>query len=264
MQVPGKDDALAAEQFVLLFTVPIFAEVEGKPTGPIATGTLFEILDRSFLITAYHPFETYNIRDILCPKSRGSPNLYDLGQYGVLYPNKSKFDAVAIELIRPVAKEFTDGGWRFLSLQNVKAPRQNGTFMLAGFPQAVTHTSKKMPWYPPILAFAERLLETPPEATDLLGAGLDLFFTYGRVATNLFGGKDFETPKLQGTSGCSIWEYQHSAAEQLWVPPRVVGVQTRFFHSQYFRAIHWQVVATLLEQRDPALREAIESHLRAE
>jgi hypothetical protein len=73
-----------------------------------------------------------------------------------------------------------------------------------------------------------------------------------------FGAEEINPPPLSGASGSSIWALPSSLA--VWMPPRVVGVQTSFFKDRYFRGIDWRVVARLLSLADKELEGEIVTH----
>jgi hypothetical protein len=71
--------------------------------------------------------------------------------------------------------------------------------------------------------------------------------------------------KLNGISGCSIWETAWPRANSADAPQvRIVGVQTSYYRqSCVIRATPWFAVASILHQVRPDLRGAIEMHLAA-
>lgn len=90
---------------------------------------------------------------------------------------------------------------------------------------------------------------------------LDLFFDYGHDAVSVTR-QPMKTPELPGMSGTSIWELRPVSG--VWTPEtatRVVGIQSAYIHSKYFRAKSWWAVAKVLEQADPALAAAVREKL---
>ena len=108
-----------------------------------------------------------------------------------------------------------------------------------------------------IVLYSKRIPSPPDEAPnpDPL---VDLFFEYKKVAF-FQGGEPVATPKLQGASGCSVWEITETASS-VWLPEscaKVVGVQSAYHPKSYFRAMRWAAVADLFGRVDPDLAAAV-------
>lgn len=62
-------------------------------------------------------------------------------------------------------------------------------------------------------------------------------------------GASTEVPRLEGTSGCAIWEVRGLSEGEIWAPEkvlRVVGVSSAYFHKKYIRAKRWLAAAQIL------------------
>jgi hypothetical protein len=103
---------------------------------------------------------------------------------------------------------------------------------------------------------SNRIIE-PPEEAENVNPDVDLFFEYGRTA--IADEREIDAPELKGTSGGSVWEYVDLDGG-LWAPEKVVkvvGVQSARLRGKYFRAVSWAVIASILGQMDPDLKEAV-------
>lgn len=261
-------NAAAIEKFVLKVSIPIFLE-NGKSGGLHATGTLFKISGRSFIITARHVFDGLNDKHALSrlayPEKPFHSDLYTLGQFNLLRPSDKHLDVAAVELLCPETIGRLEENWRFLGLENVAAPSvasSDGKFFVAGYPVSLTSVNKAG-WTQGKLAtaYTVRLPDVPVEAEPPVTGELDLFFDYGHDAKSVTG-ELVKTPELPGVSGASVWELK--PVQEIWTPEaatRVVGIQSSYIHSKYFRAKSWWAVARLLEEADESLAHAIRTNL---
>ena len=106
-----------------------------------------------------------------------------------------------------------------------------------------------------LTVYTNRTIGIPKEADLPVDKDLDLFFEFN-TETETLDGVTKSTPKLQGTSGASIWEYVSVGKEEIWTPERslrVVGVQSMYRHKKYFRAASWTMVVKALSKIDPGL-----------
>lgn len=257
-------EAEAIERFALHVTVPIFLEV-GDSGGLLATGTLFKIDGRSFLITARHIFdEVPDLTMLAYPENPLRGGLYTLGSFTVLKPNEAYIDVAAVELKSPETIENLETNWQFLSLANVAAPSQvagDGAFFVSGYPESLTKKDAGWTKGRLVTAYTQRLPSVPAEAKEPVVPQLDLFFEYSREATSV-SGEPIQTPELPGVSGASIWELR--PVPGVWAPEsatRIVGIQSSYVHSKYIRGKSWWAVAKVLEQADTGLAEAVRAKL---
>lgn len=259
-------EAAAIERFVLSVTVPIFIEVSDSARLH-ATGTLFKVNGRSFLITARHVFDELSeiqLKQLAYPENPISGGLFTFGSFTVLKPTEVHVDVAALELESPETITRLEDNWQFLSLQNVAVPSKvtdDGAFFVSGYPASLTKTESGRTSGKLATAYTQRFLLPPTEAAQPVIPELDLFFDYGHDATSV-SGKAVKTPKLPGVSGASIWELR--AGSGIWTPEagtRVVGIQSGYVHSKYIRAKSWWAVAKVLEQADQAIATAIQAKL---
>lgn len=257
-------EAAAIERFTLHVTVPIFLEV-GDSGRLLATGTLFKVDDRSFLITARHIFDNLSdLTRLAYPENPIHGGLFTFGSFTVLKPNEEHIDVAAVELKSAETIARLEANWQFLSLQNVAAPSAvtgDGAFFVSGYPSSLTKTEFGWTKGKLATAYTQRLPIPPIEARPPVSPDLDLFFDYGHEATSVLG-EAIKTPELPGVSGASIWELRPVSG--VWTPEtatRVVGIQSAYIHSKYIRAKNWWAVAKVFEQADPALAAAVRGKL---
>lgn len=257
-------EAAAIERFVLNVTVPIFLEV-GDSGGLLATGTLFKIDGRSFLITARHIVN--DVTDLTClayPENPTRGELFTFGSFTILKPNEEHIDVAAVEFKSPETIARLEANWQFLSLENVAAPSwvtSDGAFFVSGYPESLTKLESGWTTGKLATAYTQRLPTPPAEAKLPAFPELDLFFDYGHDATSVTG-QPMKTPEMPGVSGASVWELR--PASGVWAPEnatRVVGIQSAYLHSKYLRAKNWWAVAKVLEQADVALAAAVRTKL---
>lgn len=257
-------EAAAIERFALSVTVPILRG-EGESAGLRATGTLFKIGGRAFLITARHIFDNLSdLSQLAFPESPIGGDLFTFGSFTVLKPNEAHLDVAAVELRSSEAVSMLEANWHFLTLQNVAAASSatsDGAVFVSGYPASLTEAESGWTKGRFVTAYTQRLPTVPAEAEPPVFDELDLFYDYGRQAT-LLNGEEVETPELPGVSGASIWELR--PLRGLWTPEeatRVVGIQSAYTHSKYIRAKSWWAVAKVLEQVDHTLAVAVREKL---
>ena len=262
---PTHEEASAIEKFCLNVTIPILLET---PDGARlhATGTLFEIAGRRFIITARHIFDGLpDLKKLAFPENPSKGGLHTFGSFHLARPTEEHFDVAVMELQDDATIKKLVSHWQFLSLDNVALPSNtlsDGLFFLAGYPASLTKNTAGWVHGAFATVYTQRLDSVPIEAEKPVIADLDMFFEYGKDATPITG-KHLQTPELPGTSGTSVWEYRHLVTG-VWSPEsttRVVGVQSSYIHTKYFRAKNWRAVAEVIKRIDQHLADAIQDQL---
>jgi hypothetical protein len=259
-----QQEAIAVERFALNVTIPILIETEHG--GNLhATGTLFEIRDRFFIITAQHIFDNVpDLTKLAVPHNPFTSGLSTLGTFDVLKPTEPHIDVAVIELKSAETIAILRSGWKFLSLQNVGYPSRTAldeSFFVSGYPIELANRVGGWVTGKFFTAYTQLIPNVPVEAEQPVIDGLDLFFDYAKEATLITGGLG-QTPEAPGLSGASIWERRKTSG--IWTPESatcVVGVQSAYVHSKYIRAKSWMSVAKVLEQADRHLAEAVKARL---
>jgi hypothetical protein len=233
-------------------TVPLFYK-QNDSAYSVATGTLFEIANRHFIVTARHIFDDFAPECIAYPERLNKIVRRTLGISRLVKPDTEKIDVAVIEVHEETTREKLISGWQFLTLDNVAPATSNGTFALMGYPSQLAER------IPPagIVYGSDRILVPPPTARNV-NPEIDLFFEHGKTVFK--EGREVNPPDLRGTSGASVWEFGNSEGG-LWAPTKflkVVGVQSAQTKGSYFRAVSWGAVASIFGQMDGQLGAAIQ------
>lgn len=262
---PTFQEALAIEQFILNVTIPIFVETEGRAKLH-ATGTLFEIAGRQFIITARHIFEDLpDLTKMAFPENPRKGKLYTLGSFRIAKPKQEHIDIAVMELQSEETIAKLKANWKFLRMENVELPSTasfDGVFFLSGYPTSLTKIATDEVQSMIVTAYTQRISYDQIGEKYNANPELDLFFEYGHTATSITG-EEIETPELRGLSGASVWEYKPNTST-IWAPEsntRVVGVQSHYLHSKCFLAKNWWAVGKVLEMIDYQLAKAVRSEL---
>lgn len=264
MQKLSNIEAAAIERFALSVTVPILQEV-GDSASLRATGTLFKIDGRAFLITARHVFDDVDPTALAYPENPLRGGLHTFGHFNILKPTEESVDVAAIELQDTETVRRFDANWQYLSLENVATASTNtsdGSCFVSGYPASLTRNDQGWTKGKFMTVYTQRIPDIPPEAELPVTADLDLFYDYGSEGMSVTG-ETVRTPELPGVSGASVWELA-SSAPSVWsadAVTRVVGIQSAFMHSKYIRATSWWAIAKVLEQKDEQLAVAVRAKL---
>jgi hypothetical protein len=257
-----RDAKLIVEQFMRSSTIPLLYATN-TATASEASGTLFKISHRYFVVTVRHVFDDINPERLAYPEHRFRGDLHTIGTAVIYKPANPDIDVAVIELKDPTTISHLKSGWEFLTLDNVSIPSSDGLFVLVGYPSALSPQQGDWVAAKGVALYTNRLIEPPADAEKPINPEVDLFFEHGRTA--LQGDKEVESPRLNGASGASIWECVDSPGG-FWVPGktvRVVGVQRSSRHGSYFRGVSWGQVAAVLRNVDQELAAAVEPLLAA-
>jgi hypothetical protein len=251
----------AIEAFMFKNTVPILYKDPDGEVDMVGTGTLFVVSERYFLVTAAHIFQGCELSNFGFPSSpAGDADLQTIGHAELYVPSSENidlFDFAILELLEQHTITAVKAGWKALSPQDVGMPSRGGVFILCGYPSAVAKRDTGRIGGCLVTSYSTMLETTPDNAKQPVKEGLDLFFKYDREAIR-HDGETVETPKLQGTSGASVWEYLELSDEAVWDPRkmlRIVGVQSSALHGEFFRAKAWSGLVEIFRRIDPKLVE---------
>jgi hypothetical protein len=188
---------------------------------PLGTGTLFRIGNRHFVVSARHLFDGMDMDQLARVAIPEGPKggIYTLGHAHVHRPKHSErqFDLALIEFLEAEAIDRLSSGWRFLTLENVAEPSDEGSFVLTGYPVVFTNAEGERVTGGLASVYTRRI--RPPELTALADpvVDVDLFFAYMKMASLVEDGTPVEAPALLGASGGSLWEYREPTGG-LWTP----------------------------------------------
>ncbi len=262
----GADESekAAIHDFFIHATLPILIQ-EGSKFGIIATGTLFKIAGRSFLITAAHTMESYHPENWAFPTHPRKGTIHTIGVADYVKPSDASLDVCVIELKDPAVIAMLDANWRFLTLKNVWLPDLSAdAVLLAGYPSARTKFEDAN-LHGKIFIVRQKYRDgVPPEvehSSDPLTKGIDFFIEY-QDAINEYTGENISSVHVGGMSGCSVWAYRRRgwASHSFWsaeVPLRVIGIQSAFVRNNYLRAKSWGAVLATLSLLDGEIREEV-------
>ncbi|WP_208280498.1 trypsin-like peptidase domain-containing protein [Massilia oculi] len=259
-------EVAAIQKFTLGVTMPILVEAPDGSVCLLATGTLFRIGEQHLIITARHVFDDVMPEWLAYPAAPMGGDTHTLGEYTVFKPKEKHVDVAVLRLESAETIDRLTKSWQFLSLENVARPVDNApdkAFFVAGYPGAMTQMVGAKLHGNFVAVYSQLIPETPLEAKKPVVPDLDMFFDYGKKAQKV-GGGEIDSPELPGVSGASVW--QIGQVDGIWTPEaavRVVGVQSSYKHSEFFRAKSWLAVAQVLDQIDEGLALSIRTHLNS-
>lgn len=233
------------------------------------TGTLFRAGSQSFLVTAAHVLSQAKEQDALLRlfDARATVDEQEACESIALpkwtaYVGQEPADVAVV----PLSTETVAGlpNRRFLHLNEVELrAKPPGGCWVMGYPAEMvgyTEGENRMRLLPFLLAAPFILPESTVDNFDadynfLLDAKRDeLWWPDGRTA---------EMPnRLDGISGCSVWQVLWP--DGTWHPDRarIVGVQVGYYRTRSaVKATHWAAVAKLLHEYHPELRDVLDLHL---
>jgi hypothetical protein len=242
------------------------------------TGSLFQIADRPFVVTAAHVVRLAYEYDRTIGISGDSGSLISVHGEWISSASSSgedQFDVALYSLPETAVQRL--GQSRFLRMGDIGFGEQPKTtvFTLFGHPGIWSSPSQDEDETLQLKGLeysaytyqgnVDRLLDYNPEYHLLLDAqaqqitwsdGSKAEFRY-RDGTSAVFPRD-----LKGISGCPVWRtVDLNVPIDDWhrLPPRVVGVQTGVYQeSQVIRVTRWAVVTTLIHAAFPELRTAID------
>ncbi|MBR0896803.1 hypothetical protein JQ616_17720 [Bradyrhizobium tropiciagri] len=262
----------AIHDFFIHVTLPILIE-EGGQFGIAATGTLFKIACRHFIITAAHTYDAFHPDRWHFPSHPRKGKIHTLGLAEYIHPssNKDALDIAAVELKDSESIAVLEENWRFLTLDNVWLPDYSAdAIIVAGYPSVRARFDEAdSNLYARIFIVRQKFRTETPEAAlrDGLTKGVDFFIDY-QDAVNEYTGEEISTVSIKGLSGCSVWGYRKRGwiNKGFWsaeVPLKVIGIQSAERQGQYLRAKSWGAIIRLLQLLDPDVRDAAEQTAQA-
>jgi hypothetical protein len=255
-------------------SVTPIAVIQDQRTIPWGTGTFFRVVDDSFLVTAYHVFDSAMKRGVdhnlhvfdLDGNVEGNVGLRPVPLNGTLHRAKDPPDVAVLALDEKTASAIDSR--HFLRMNQVRLrPRRPGRCWVYGYPQ---ETAEDIPARS-LFLYKQFFTLAPLCERSLALDGYDpnLHFLMDVARDDLWepDGTPAEMPyRLNGISGCSIWQsdWPKDKSPENWDPNsfRIVGVQTSYYRtSSVIKVTPWEAVANVLYQVRPDLRAVIEMHL---
>jgi hypothetical protein len=244
---------------------PIAVTVQGR-TFQYGTGTLFRAGDFSFLVTAAHVLQKVKADKALLRLLDRKTENHQVRSVAVprleAYIGQDPADVAVLPLTDEVVAGLSNRTFLRLDEVGSRAARPGGGWVM-GYPAETVEYSEgrtRMCYNPFLLAapFIDPLSSMAnfdAEFNFLLDAKRDeLWWPEGAPA---------EMPdRLEGISGCPVWQVVWPSGT--WHPDhvRIVGVQIGYYRTRSaVKATHWGAVANLLHHYRPELRVLLEMHL---
>ncbi len=254
-------------------TLPIIGE-RGNRNGICGTGTLFQIGERYFLVTAAHvinPLRQSSDRDFAfgVPTSRthGAGVEWSKGTFVGLdkIDTNNEPDIGFFEFSDPAFVSKLQKGWRFLSLSHVHVlgpTRPNTHYLVFGYPESMSRKHGNNFRTGPLTYIS--VLYNGKSLKDLVGSRPQdhLFLQHnghGVSDTNAV----IKVPAPHGISGCAIWVLFDAASNEIWSPSthaKVVAVETAYKDGEYIRGTTWHAVLRTLREAYSDLRAPIDAY----
>jgi hypothetical protein len=262
----------AIHDFFIHVTLPILIEENGQ-FGIAATGTLFKIAGRHFIITAAHTYDAFHPDRWHFPSHPRKGKIHTLGMAEYIQPssNTDALDIAALELKDPRSIAVLEENWRFLTLDNVWLPDYSAdAVIVAGYPSVrarFDETDSNL--HARIFILRQKFRTEVPESALWHGLteGVDFFIDY-QDAVNEYTGEVVSEVSIVGMSGCSVWAYRKRGwiNREFWsaeVPLKVIGIQSAQGEGGYLRAKSWGAIIRLLQLLDPDVRDEAERTAQA-
>ncbi len=255
-----KHEVVALEAYIVRRTLPLLTDQTANGSmALLGTSTLLEVAGTLFLVTAAHVFENVDLTRVAVPEQPFRSDVWTLGGLTRHRPWNSHFDVEVLEVHDTDTESRLRSGWDCITPNAFSPPSALGRFAVSGFPEAFTHPIPRYLAGALLSIYTSRLPDFPPEADQPCYPSVDLFFLCDDSHETVDGLR-CEMPKLQGTSGASVWEVYDLQPGAVWSPEQalsVVGVQSSYRRGRYFRAKGWQLVLqTLLEADNVDVRAA--------
>jgi len=249
---------LEIEPILRASVLPLLVKYQGR-LAQLGTGTLFQVADASFIVTASHVVEE-------AAKRRLPLFTFDCVETGqAISLQQADFQAYTEPLVDVAIARLSNEivrampNRRFLSVhQTDRASRrpENATYLVHGYPEVgftETLTEFKL-GFQPFVALTTLFTGDAPAETQ---SKLHLLLRNSTGATDVMTGADMPLPeRLHGISGCSVWRLHYEGLSlKHWTPndAAIVAVQTGTYGKEIIRATRWSVVNRLIRESYPDL-----------
>ena len=228
----------------------VFVDDRGSPQV-LASGTLFELRDRWFIVTARHNFEAHDGQPPGSLRLCRYPSPYEMDIRAALFEPEQQLDIrywgsadldVAVLVLPDSVVDVLRPYWQPATADDL-LPSETAyqKAILGGFPSRMA-VRPDHAVVPSLLAIATSAYSGPRADVDgTFDPRRHLLLNYPSSGFNLAGAPT-QGPQLAGISGCSVWGVRHCGADELWSPSSVlgiVGVQGAVKHGSYIRAVPW-------------------------
>ena len=247
--------------------IPIYA-TEGRVPVHFGTGTLFQLADQRFLVSAEHVLKEAS--------EHGLPLfIADSGEHARLlrlrgteiHAEDESWDVSVWPLQEELAERLPNK--RFLRLSNVlledRVPQ--GAFLFLGVPDALTSVDEERRTIGgSYFKYTTSLYTGSQPAISGYNPTCHMLFGLDKKGVTTLDGDRYDLPSsLGGISGCSVWQtWAVGTPFDAWTEDcvKVVGVQTGVYPSnKLIKATRWLAVLGILRRRFPELDRVIRLHL---
>jgi hypothetical protein len=252
--------------------VPIFRTVGDTEREPWATGVLFRIADKRFVITAAHVLHDIGEACLFAQESSVAPRAIFLRH--CTYSVESKFDVLAWRLDDDDVASLGDAS--FLNSYHFDCPirRCEETFFAFGFPTRWVEPDPE----PRKLNLTPLAYVTQPfqgRTTGFVGnplfedysSDIHLLLNSSHTKSRGLQGNRFSLPeKFFGMSGCALWNVNPRGIDWAqWTPEhaKIAAIQTGALRQHnIIKGTRIGVIGALLSHRYPELRPALQVMVR--
>ena len=244
-------EKLALENFAFKASVPLFRAI-AEDADHCATGTFVEIDEKLLLLTARHVLDECEPQNIAIARSHLGSELFTLGNLIVHTPNDTsdvEIDIVGIEIQDQEIIDVIKSGWRVVGVSIGKHQSTSAPKLLVGYPSDKLEKNGFNISGRPIAFSCLLCSSVPPNAKHPVKPELDLFLNFPIAAVQK-GGERVGVDKIQGMSGCAIWEVHETSNGEFWTPERalrLVGIQSSAAQGNFLRGKGWGYISEVLK-----------------
>jgi hypothetical protein len=229
------------------------------------TGTLLQVGDDHFLVTAAHVFDELDKAGRTPSIWAGDP-LELTPLVGQCYRTDEIADLAVMRIDDREVNELPKPAFLGLSAIELRPKLPDGWYFLYGFPSVLTHRSTdSVTVYQEAFTYRTGLYHGTTSGFRNYNADYHVLVELGSDARNADDGSPTLIPRLGGISGSSIWlgfSEKHIYGD--WGPndAKIVGVQTKVYPDKnVVQGTRWFAVACILWVNFPHLRGEIAAHL---
>jgi hypothetical protein len=247
-------------------TIPIIAE-NNTQSGVHGTGTLFEMNNRLYVITAGHVVESI----MKYPNNYGIPiaklksDVYTFNKCDCISPSSGRdielYDIAMMHIQDDQMCRLLKSNYSFLTKHNLsKVHNVSSDYLIVGFPAGMSTCIPGKQLYGNSLMLVTKLRAGKVSDIGDPNPHFDLFFHYPEFLVS-DKGVQVPAPDLRGISGSSIWLFTDYASNSgLWYPGdliKVVGIERSYKRKDWVRGIKWNAVAHLFDKTDKDAKEEL-------
>jgi hypothetical protein len=240
----------AIQLFITQRTVPLLLDRKNGTFEMLGSGTLAELSDRKFIVTARHSVAGKSLQDLALPVSPANKSaLQTLGGIVMSMPTTDKVDIAVIDVSNTWLASQPSDGWQFITEANVGQFSAANAFLIVGYPIALMKATSGEISGPPMMVITGMISGAPTSVSDY-EPGLDRFFLYGPKSETL-DGKTVESIALPGVSGAAVWQYTPFEGAGMWSPDKclqMLAVENAYKADEYVRAHDWRMVLEIVHK----------------